>query len=381
MASDPRERAEQRTLLLAPGEAPRELPTGQRVQEFVLEQVLAVGDYSIVYRAQDTRLERRVAIKEHMPVTLARRSAEQQVQPRLPRFAELYERGLKSFITEARLLGSFDHPALVKVHRFWADNGTAYLAMPYYEGITLEEWLHQQHAPPSERWLRHLAGMLIDALAVMHEQRCFHRNVAPDNVLMLHSSLDGRPAALPNPRPVLLDFGAARRLIGDATQNITAVVRSGYSPVEQYEGQAGLRQGAWTDVYALCALLYKSAFGQAPPPSTARLSRDEMLAARWAGQGRYDDVFLAAIDAGLAVHPRDRPRDLAALRALLQASEAPPMPPAPTGAALKARLPIAAVDIGLEAPLARSRPRWLLPAAFVAAALLIALLAAAALRR
>ena len=386
MADDPRDRAEQRTLLMPRREQSNELAPGHRLQEFIIQQVLGVGSFSVVYVAQDTKLQRRVALKEYVPSQLAQREAGGQIVPRLPRFIELYDKGLQSFIGEARLLGSFDHASLVKVYRFWAENNTAYMVMPYYEGITLKRWLADLGTPPSERWLRKLANMLMEALSAMHAQRCFHRDVAPDNILMLYDrkAAQGSGGAAVSyleqkPKPVLLDFGAARRVIGDATQNLTAILKSGYSPVEQYEGEVNMRQGAWTDVYALCAVLYTAAMGKAPVSSVARVVRDDLIPARVAGAGRYSDVFLAAIDAGLAVRPDQRPQNMTELRALLDATEAPPMPVrAPPPAPAKAPAAEATdLDLDLTPAAAPQRPAWLLPA--VAAAMVVALAGVAAM--
>ena len=316
-ADDPRDRAEQRTLLMPRREQGSELRAGHKLQEFTVERLLGVGGYSCVYLARDTRLDRRVALKEYLPATLAARAPDGTVGPRLPRFEAFYDKGLQGFLNEARLLGSFDHPSLVKVYRFWAEAGTAYMVMPYYEGITLKKWLSDLGATPSERWLRDLADPLMVALGTMHEQRCYHRDVAPDNVLMLYDRKAAGSYLEQQPRPVLLDFGAARRVIGDATQQLTAILKSGYSPVEQYEGEESLRQGPWTDVYALCAVLYAAVTGKPPGSSVARVVRDEMVAASVAGSGRYSAPFLAAIDAGLRVRPEQRPQTMQALRALM----------------------------------------------------------------
>ncbi len=367
MEDDARERAEQRTLLMPRRDQGSELRPGHALQEFVVEKLLGVGGYSCVYRARDTRLDRTVAIKEYLPATLAARHPDGSVGPRLPRFQDFYDKGLEGFLNEARLLGSFDHPSLVKVYRFWAQNGTAYMVMPYYEGITLKKWLHDLGAPPSERWLRDLADPLMAALGAMHEERCYHRDVAPDNILMLYDRAAPGSYLEQRPRPVLLDFGAARRVIGDATQQLTAILKSGYSPVEQYEGEESLRQGPWTDVYALCAVLYTAVTGKPPGSSVARVVRDDMPPAAQVAQGtktRYSASFLAAIDAGLRVRPEQRPQSMAALRALMDA----PVAPAPAAAAVAA------------AP-ARAAPRaaWGLGAAVLA--LLAAAVAAWALLR
>lgn len=363
---DPRERAEQRTLLMPRRDQGSELRRGHKLQEFVVEKLLGVGGYSCVYLAHDTRLDRRVAMKEYVPATLAMRAPDGQVVARLPRFQEFFDKGLQGFMNEARLLGSFDNASLVKVYRFWAENGTAYMVMPYYEGITLKKWLIDLGATPSERWLRDLADPLMAALGAMHEQRCYHRDVAPDNILMLYDrTATGKGSSYleQRPRPVLLDFGAARRVIGDATQQLTAILKSGYSPVEQYEGEVSLRQGPWTDVYALCAVLYTAATGKAPGSSVARVVRDEMVpVSKAAAPGRYSASFLAAIDAGLSVRPEQRPQSMAALRAMMD------MPVAAVVAAVVAAPPPAAPKTPLQDKAVADRGPWLLVAAAVVAA-------------
>ena len=326
MSDDARERAEQRTLLMPRREQGSELLRGHALQEFVVDKVLGVGSSGIVYLAQDTKLGRRVALKEFLPGTLAARAPTGEVVPRLPRFAEAYEKGLQSFINEARLLGSFDHPSLVKVYRFWADNGTAYMAMPYYEGITLKRWMADLGAPPSEKWLRQLAGSLMQALTVLHDRNCLHRDVAPDNILMLFDRSGSGSYLEQQPAPVLLDFGSARRVVADATQHLTTLLKSGYSPVEQYDNDGAMLQGPWTDIYALCAVLYTAAIGRVPNAAIARVVRDDLVPARMAGKGRYSPVFLAAIDAGLSVRPEKRPQTMALLMKEFSRTEAPPEP-------------------------------------------------------
>jgi serine/threonine protein kinase len=290
------------------------LPIGHPLQEYVIEGLVGEGGFGIVYLARDTQLGRVVALKEYMPSSLAMRSAGHGVSVRSEKQRDTFQLGLRSFVNEAKLLAAFDHPSLVKVYRFWEANGTAYMVMPYYQGHTLKQYLTQHGAGPDETWLRGLLHQLIDALEVMHRERCFHRDIAPDNVLLVQAAPKfGEPLAL---RAVLLDFGAARRVIGDATQMLTVILKSGYAPIEQYAESTAMKQGAWTDVYALCAVMYAAITGKAPPPSVNRMVRDDMVPAMQAGANRYTPQFLAAVDAGLALRPEHRPQDMAALRAL-----------------------------------------------------------------
>src|SRR5262245_2170214 len=132
------------------------LPVGTRLNEFEIVGLIGEGGFGIVYLAHDRVLERKVALKEYLPSALASRGPGMSVAPTSTRNGEVFEIGLRSFVNEARLLAQFDHPALVKVYRFWETHGTAYMVMPYYEGITLKEALRRTGAPPDEARLRKL---------------------------------------------------------------------------------------------------------------------------------------------------------------------------------------------------------------------------------
>ncbi len=296
-----------------PGEVGNALPAGYQLHEFQIVQVVGEGGFGIVYLANDLQLQRTVALKEYMPSSLATRGADHGISLRSERHRETFELGLRSFVNEARLLASFDHPSLVKVYRFWEQNGTAFMVMPFYEGPTLKALFKQSPHPPDEAWLKNLLRPLLDALQIIHNDHCYHRDIAPDNILLLGSQL----------KPLLLDFGAARRVIGDATQALTVILKPGYAPVEQYAEVPSMKQGAWTDVYALCAVLYAGITGRAPTPSVGRLMKDEMVPVSVSARGKYSAAFLAAIDRGLAVRPEHRPQDIASLRASLFATELP----------------------------------------------------------
>src|SRR5206468_2881255 len=79
----------------------------------------------------------------------------------------------------------------------------------------------------------------------------------------------------PDGWPVLLDFGAARQVIADRTQSITSILKPSFAPIEQYAHAGELRQGAWTDLYSLGAVMYFMIVGHAPPPAAARALDDE----------------------------------------------------------------------------------------------------------
>jgi len=283
------------------------LAIGTKLAEFEITGIIGEGGFGIVYLAIDHSLSRTVAIKEYMPSALAARSGSATVSVKSERHAETFQAGLRSFVNEARLLAQFDHPSLVKVYRFWEANGTAYMVMPYYKGATLKQALNQLPTPPDERWLKELLAPLLDALESIHREQCFHRDIAPDNILLLTEG-----------RPLLLDFGAARRVVGDMTQALTIILKPGYAPIEQYADVHHMKQGAWTDIYALGAVVYFAIMGKTPPPSVGRMVKDDLVPIAIAATGRYSDAFLRAIDRTLAIKPNDRPQNIAELRDLLR---------------------------------------------------------------
>lgn len=284
------------------------LPVGSRQAEFEVTRVLGEGGFGIVYLARDHALERMVALKEYMPAALALRGDRSHVRVRSERHRDTFEAGLKSFINEARLLAQFDHPALVKVYRFWEANGTAFMVMPFIEGKTLKDTLKDMPEPPGEAWLMDMLAPLTEALLVLHGESCYHRDIAPDNIILVGGS---------GTRPLLLDFGAARRVIGDMTQALTVILKPGYAPIEQYAEVPSMKQGPWTDVYALAAVIYCAITGRTPPPSVGRIVKDDYVPLAQVAEltpGRYSDRLVQAVDRALQVLPEKRTQSMTEFR-------------------------------------------------------------------
>ncbi len=308
----------------SPAEAESALAPGTRLGEFELRGLLGVGGFGIVYRAFDHQLEREVAIKEYMPASMAGRTETMHVSLRSRSDAEVFSLGLRSFVNEAKLLARFDHPSLLKVYRFWEANGTAYMAMPVLRGQTLKELRRSaQPAPIDEAWLRRLLEPLLGALETLHAEGVYHRDIAPDNIEIE-----------PDGHPVLLDFGAARRVISDKTQTLTAILKPAYAPVEQYAEAGSVRQGPWTDLYALGATVHYLLLGRAPAPATARVVADDQAPLSSHRIDGCSEEFLHIVDWMLAPRPGDRPQNVAALRAALRGEVPPPQPHAAQAAAL-----------------------------------------------
>ena len=283
------------------------LPPGTRFGEFEILRVLGVGGFGIVYLTQDHSLERQVALKEYMPAALASRGVGPIITVRSASFAETYAIGLRSFVNEARLLARFDHPSLVKVYRFWEDNATAYMVMPYLQGITLRDARKAMTHAPDEAWIMSVIHPMLDALEFLHREGVYHRDIAPDNILLP-----------PEGPPILLDFGAARHVISDRTQSLTAILKPSYAPIEQYAEMTQMRQGPWTDLYALGAVMHFLLFGVPPAPATARAMHDDPEPIEQRMVPGVSQRLLEAVGWTLRVRPLERPQNVGELRAALK---------------------------------------------------------------
>ncbi|SDM35134.1 protein kinase [Polaromonas sp. JS666] len=309
------------------------LAPGQTVFEYRIEKMLGGGGFGITYLAQDINLQLPVAIKEYFPGDLAVRSADLSVHVRSGENRGQFQWGLERFLDEARALASFRHPNIVRVLRYFKENGTAYIVMEYESGDPLKRWLAKQPALDQQGLLK-IVYPLMDGLEAVHKVNFLHRDIKPDNIYI---RADGTP--------VLLDFGAARRLTGN--QDMTNIVSPGFAPFEQYHSKG--HQGPWTDVYSLGAVMYWMTTGQKPMESASRVREDSMpKAADTASAVVFGAPLLRAIDWAMTPNETQRPQDIAALRQALLSSDfvktqtlraasvlvpaTPPAPPVPAPA-------------------------------------------------
>lgn len=346
------------------------LPIGHRFNEFEIKEVIGEGGFGIVYRAYDHQLERAIAIKEYMPTQLAMRNDDLTLSLRGERFSKTFQAGLNSFIQEARLLARFSHPGLLHVLRFWEENGTAYMGTQFYSGTTLKNLKAQHPEKIDEAWIRRLLPPLFSAINTIHQEGYLHRDISLDNIQIQENQL-----------PVLLDFGSARKEIGNLSDSTEIMLKPGFAPIEQYSEDSDGEQGPWTDIYALGAVLHTLIAGDPPPVSVVRSIEDNyqpLLERRPAG---YSAELLRVVDHALALKPEDRPQTIDEMAELLNlpvADEAdivsaPSTTPEPAPAAAK---PAASAPAAVaETANSTSRARPMIYGAGVAAVVVIGALA------
>ena len=283
------------------------LPPGVTIDRYRIERVLASGGFGITYMCRHTALDRLVALKEHFPRQFAyREAATSEVRPTDP---ETFTWALDRFIQEGRALARCNHPNVVSVSDVFEANGTAYMVLGFEQGTSLKAWLDRLGRPPTQAEIDTFLPPLLDALAYVHGQGLLHRDIAPDNIMIRD---DGTPC--------LIDFGAARQAVAERSQMMSAIVKSGYSPPEQYT-RSGRAQGPWSDIYALSATLFRALTGETPQEATDRQVDDELPPVRERLPARHDyrSGLLDGIDRGLQLRYANRPQSIEDWRQTLMA--------------------------------------------------------------
>jgi serine/threonine protein kinase len=296
------------------------LPEGCQLHEYTITGTLGFGGFGITYSARDRNLEKQVAIKEYLPSELAVRQEGSTVSAKSDQDKASFEWGLERFIDEARLVAKFDHQNIVRIHRFFEQNGTGYIVMEYVDGPTLASVLNEKGVLPEtdiKAWL----WPIVNGLQVVHSRGYLHRDIKPQNIMMRKDM-----------KPVLLDFGAARLAMGGRTRSLTAIMTPGYAPLEQYESHGS--HGPWTDVYALGAVIYCCINGSKPANVLDRITKDQLVPLEPQSHSAYSVGLLKGVEWALKMSKEDRPQSLEAWMEVVEGLDEEPTqvinaPPAP----------------------------------------------------
>ncbi len=291
-----------------------ELQPGDSVAGWVVARQLSAGAMGVTYLAQHPRLPRLDVVKVISPFLAANDDYRQR------------------FLREADVVARLQHPHVVTVHDRGEDSGLLYIAMQYVPDGDLRALLTARGRLPIRAALA-IGEQLASALDAAHEQGVVHRDVKPENVLMLRSDVD-------DPYAVLADFGIAHSEAATAlTADGSVLATPGYAAPEQVEG--GALSGA-TDQYALGCLVFEMLSGRVPfprstpaaaliahvtepPPDLSTFAPDSPAALDAAirralakqPQERFSSCrdFIAAACAATAATPADEARETVAMAA------------------------------------------------------------------
>jgi len=245
------------------------------LDEFRILDVIGDGGFSVVYKAEDTQLERLVAVKQLNPDTFTELGTEER------------------FIREAKLAASLNHPNIVSIYTFKRQSGSLFLIMEYLDGGSVRELL-AEYGHLAQGTLLKLAIHVCHALDVLHERGVVHRDIKPENILCTRAG-DFK----------LADFGLAhisqldRRRSSVGPQSGTLL----YMSPEQAAGEAVTAQ---SDIYSFATVLYEALTGlyYLPPASDDDGVIDLILTGEVLPPSRanpnvsdtFDDMILRALD-------------------------------------------------------------------------------------
>ena len=268
------------------------------IGRYVIQEVLGQGGFGITYLGIDKLYGNKVAIKEYYPQKIAMRKAQYEDVVTVTSIEEKnnYNKGKKRFLDEAQVMARFNkNEGIVKILDFFEANNTAYIVMEYLEGITLKQYLGKYGVIQ----FRNLIEMMLplrEALIEIHSQGLIHRDISPDNIMVQH-----------NGKLKLMDFGAARDYTESGNKSLTVILKPGYAPPEQYQTHGV--QGPWTDIYALCATIYKCLTGITPPDAIARVMDDKFKEPDQL-DGKLSPDIKKILWKGMNIFPEERYQDI-----------------------------------------------------------------------
>ncbi len=266
--------------------------------KFMVGDTIGEGGFGITYIGLDLILERKIAIKEFFPSGFANRNNtfSNEVIINYEKEGAYFRTGVEHFLLEAKSIAKFhDEKSIVDVIAFFEENNTAYIVMEYVDGENLSDRIKSKgRFAPTEIFSLFLP--IMNTLEKMHRENIIHRDITPENVLVL-----------PDGSLKLIDFGSARYYAGLNKKTLSVQFKPGYAPVEQYNKNGN--QGPWTDVYGLCATIYKCITGATPVDSLERLQNDSLKTPSSLGVN-ISDPLERVLMYGLAVVPEKRCRSM-----------------------------------------------------------------------
>lgn len=268
------------------------------IGRYVIQEVLGQGGFGITYLGIDKLYGNKVAIKEYYPQEIAMRKAQYEDVVTVTSIEEKnnYDKGKKRFLDEAQVMARFNkNEGIVKILDFFEANNTAYIVMEYLEGITLKQYLGK-YGVIQFRNLIEMMLPLLEALIEIHSQGLIHRDISPDNIMVQYNS-----------KLKLMDFGAARDYTESGNKSLTVILKPGYAPPEQYQTHGV--QGPWTDIYALCATIYKCLTGITPPDAIARVMDDKFKEPDQL-DGKLSPDIKKILWKGMNIFPEERYQDI-----------------------------------------------------------------------
>ena len=268
---------------------------------YQIEEVIGEGGFGITYKGVHKTIGLPVAIKEFFSKDIMIRNTleSNNVQLTWEENEKKFEKEKKRFLKEARVISSFNkEDGIVHIMDYFEANNTVYIVMEYIEGVSLRKYIKQNGPMSVEETVTKMMPV-IHTLDKIHGRGVIHRDIGPNNI-MVEENGDFR----------LIDFGSARAFDEIDEKSYSIILTGGYAPPEQYDKEGHL--GPWTDVYAVCAVIYYAITGYSPQEGLSRMLYDELEKPSERGVKIKSDTEKILLK-GLAVNPKDRIQSMAEL--------------------------------------------------------------------
>lgn len=230
---------------------------------YIVGKLLRFNGEGADYIGFDTVTSSKVTIREYMPDTLCSRAKDSSVIAVKQNCVAQYKAFMSEFVelnkmlAKMRTLGHIN-PAI----DMFGDNNTGYVVFRYIEGMNLAKYLKEHAGELTWDEVKKMFPPIFTTLSLIHNAGLVHRGISPENIIV--------------------DEKGELKLIGfciadarTANTELASEVYSGYAAPEQYSSSNW--QGTWTDVYGICALLYRILTGTAPTNAMERLANDTLL--------------------------------------------------------------------------------------------------------
>lgn len=269
--------------------------------QYLVGNPIGEGGFGITYVGLDLSLDMKIAIKEFYPAGFANRNntISNNVTLNYENEGEYFRNGVERFLREAKSIAKFHNEnGIVDVRAFFEENDTAYIIMEYLEGENLSQKIKRDGKFEAEEIFRMFLPMM-NTLEKMHRENIIHRDISPDNIRIL-----------PDNTLMLMDFGSARYYTGMEKKTMSVQFKPGYAPFEQYNKNGN--QGPWTDVYGLCATIYKCVTGVTPVDALERAQNDTLQKPSELGihiSQQLENIIMY----GMAIRPENRCQSMSEL--------------------------------------------------------------------
>lgn len=272
--------------------------------KYQIKNVMGENPLGITYDGMDMATGRRGVVREFFPSKLCERVENSiLVTPK-----EGFEERKKQFIRESMILKeNIGMESIVNVFDVFEQNGTAYTIMEYVEGVSLEKYLSGSGKQFPVKRIKELMAPVMDSLSILHGKGLIHQNISPDNLIFTNKG-----------NLKLIGFGCIEGQISDAGV--------GYTPIELYHKQQEINPG--TDVYSLCATIYRCITGTVPQDAYTRLNHDTLQKPSQLGI-TIATAEEAALMMGLNVYGEKRFRAMTAFRKAFYGENAQTAQPQP----------------------------------------------------